>query len=194
MNSATLEAAWNTQPHGRITIDLDVLVDEVRQNDQQFRTTIFLRDVREIGIALFLVPIFWFMGQWLHKPWTWYLIIPALLWIAGFLIVDRYRRKNQRPTPGLELRPFVQSSLAEVRHQIWLLRNVFWWYLLPIAAALTVSSVYRNRRGQLLEMVVELGIMYTFFWGLWWVNQFAVRKDLNPRAVQLEKLLRSVEA
>ena len=29
----------------------------------------------------------------------------------------------------------MESSLAQVEHQIWLLRNVFWWYLLPLALA-----------------------------------------------------------
>ena len=41
---------------------------------------------------------------------------------------------------GMPLKACVEISLHQVNHQIWLLKNVFWWYLLPIAAALGIST------------------------------------------------------
>ena len=56
-----------------------------------------------------------------------------MLGIAGFMLADRVRHKRRPPVPSEPLRQCVESSLAEVEHQIWLLRNVLWWYLLPLA-------------------------------------------------------------
>ena len=93
---------------------------------------IFWRDVREIGIALVMVPLWLYLGVKDSLPWTWYLTVPALLWIAGYMLVDRMRHKRQPPEPDEPLRQCVESSLAQVEHQIRLLRNVHWWYLLPL--------------------------------------------------------------
>ncbi|MGI8905893.1 MAG: hypothetical protein ACR2IE_05315 [Candidatus Sumerlaeaceae bacterium] len=200
MNITTFEAAWNTQPHGRITIDMDILVNEVRQNDAQFRATIFWRDAREIIIALLIVPIFWYMGQRLHKPWTWYLVIPAVLWIASFMLVDRFLRKGKRAQPGADFRAFVISSLAEVRHQVWLLRNVAWWYLMPIALAFTIDTIpglwarTQLDSARVVGSLLGLAVVYAVFAGIWWLNQYVVRKDLEPRASQLKKLLAELES
>ena len=44
---------------------------------------------------------------------------------------------KQRPLEaGDPLSRRVESSLAQVEHQIWLLRNVLWWYLLPPGLAI----------------------------------------------------------
>ena len=69
-------------------------------------------------------------------PWTAYLMVPALLWVAGFMLLNRRRHKQRAPEPGEPLGRGVESSLAQVEHQIWLQRNVFWWYLLPPGLAI----------------------------------------------------------
>ena len=60
-------------------------------------------------------------------------MVPALVWVAGFLLADRLRHPRRPPDPGEPLVRCVEASLAQVEHQIWLLRNVGWWYLLPLA-------------------------------------------------------------
>jgi hypothetical protein len=46
-------------------------------------------------------------------------------------VLDRRRHPQKPPEPGEPLVKTVQDSLNQVDHQIWLLRNVAWWYLLP---------------------------------------------------------------
>ena len=58
-------------------------------------------------------------------------MIPSLLWVIGFFLVDRLRHRNVPPVAGEPLRRRVELSLAQVEHQIWLLKHVFWWYILP---------------------------------------------------------------
>ena len=139
--------AWKGQP--RMKIDADLLLKEVQRNEQSFNAMIFWRDFREVGIALVTVPLWIYLGVRNSSPWTYYLVVPALLWVAGFMLVDRGRHQRQ-PSESDPLRRHVEGSLAEVEHQIWLLRNVHWWYLLPMAAAMLAffgQAAWQERGG-----------------------------------------------
>src|SRR5689334_20239173 len=109
------QQAWHAQSsQSRVTIDAKLLLTEVRHNERQFHALILLRDVREIGIALLLLPLWFAMGYALALPWTWYLSVPALIWVAGFLVFDRMRHKQKASEPGDPLLKSVQESLAEL--------------------------------------------------------------------------------
>src|SRR5687767_749606 len=134
MSPDDLRRAWQAQTsHTRLRVDAELLLQEVRRNQRFFTAMLFWRDVREVGLSLLLVPLWFYLGATLSLPWAWYYTVPVLLWIAGFMLVDRIRFRRQHPEPGESLRRCVESSLAQVEHQIWLLRNVLWWALLPFA-------------------------------------------------------------
>jgi hypothetical protein len=200
MNPDALKEAWQSQTsQRRLTIDADVLLKEVRHNERNFRRTIFWRDVREVGVSLLLVPVWIWLGRKETLPWTWYLCIPALLWIAGFMIADRMNQKQRQPKPGDPLRERIESSLAQVEHQIWLLRNVGWWYLLPPGAAMAVffaQCAWLARNGGLLAGLVTAGVIVVaalILGAVYWLNQDCVRKELEPRRRELEALLQSLK-
>jgi hypothetical protein len=194
-----LKKAWQSQtPPQRLTLDAELVLNEVRRNERQFAAMIFCRDVREVGVALLMAPVWIVMGIKLSHHWTWYLTIPTLFWIAGFMIVDRMRQRRRQPGPGDTLRGSIESSLAQVEHQIWLLRNIFWWYLLPPFGAMMIwlaHLVWRSRDGG-LEALTGFGAVAVFFvlvaWFIYWLNQYAVRKQLEPRRKELQTLLRSL--
>jgi hypothetical protein len=195
MNPDNFQQAWQTQSsQTRLTIDAELLLKEVRRNQQYFTAMIFWRDVREVGVALLMVPLWIYLGVKLSLPWAWYLTVPALVWIAGFMLADRMRHKRQPPEPGEPLRQRVESSLAQVEHQIWLLRNVFWWYLLPIALsglAFFGQIAWQVRSsGWLAALVVALVVLVgvVLFSAIYRLNQDAVRSELVPRREELEEL------
>ena len=199
MNPDDFKQAWQTQTsQTRLTIDAELLLQEVRRNQQHFTATIFWRDVREVGTAFLLVPLWFYMGVKLSLPWTWYLTVPVLLWVAGFMLADRMRHKRQLPEPGEPLRQRVESSLAQVDHQIWLLRNIFWWYLLPLA--LSVLAFFGQiawlgqSNGWLTALVVTFVVLVVVIAlaGAYALNQNAVRTQLEPRRRELEALLTSL--
>jgi hypothetical protein len=200
MDADKLKQSWQAQSsQTRLLIDAELLLQELRRNDQNFAAMIFWRDFREVGVALLLLPVWIYLGIKDALPWSWYLAVPAMLWVAGYMLVDRMRHKRQLPQPGESLRQHVESSMAQIEHQIWLLRNVFWWYLLPLAVALLAffaQVTWRARSGgwtTALGLFVVVAFASLVFAGIYWLNQHAVRADLEPRRLELERLLLSLK-
>jgi hypothetical protein len=199
MNPDDYQRAWQAQSaQTRVTIDADLLLKEVERNQRDFRATIFLRDFREVAIALVLIPVWFYMGVTLSSPWTWYLTVPALVWIAGFMLVYRMRHKHGPGKADAPLRDCVTRSLAEVTDQIWLLRNVLWWYLLPLGVSLLAFFVQltwlhsRDWLDGLAHIAGPLIVVFLTFCFVYWLNQYAVRSRLEPRRQELLTLLASL--
>lgn len=200
MDPDNFQRAWQAQAsQTRLTIDADLLLKEVRRNQQHFAATIFWRDVREVGTAVLMAPLWLYLGVKGSLPWTWYLMAPVLVWIAGYMLVDRRRHQQQPPEPDEPLRQRVQCSLAQVEHQIWLLRNVFWWYLLPLGIpmlALFVQVAWQLRAAGWLTALIFVGMIgvVAIAWAaVYRLNQDAVRLALEPRRQELEALLKGLE-
>jgi hypothetical protein len=84
-----------------------------------------------------------------------------------------------------------------VWHQIWLLRNVWWWYLLPLFVGANVCFTGTVARVE-PQNALRVGCGYfvfcvLLFWGIYWFNQFAVRKSLQPRLKELDALLEDLK-
>lgn len=197
-----LQRAWQNQPTDmRITIDPALLLQEVKRNKRDFEITIFWRDFREVAIAVVLAPLFFYFG--LHGGWPLFLLAVMCLFVAGYLVCDRIRQRRKRKSIPDTLRGTIESSMQQVKHQIWLLRNVFWWYLLPfsIGLAALVGSAYWDTvknydPGYAPKTLCFLGIyavlVVLLYWGIYHLNQWAVRKDLLPRKKELENLLETL--
>jgi hypothetical protein len=198
MNFEDLQRAWQSQDAGvNITIDAEALLKEVRRAQQQFRSTIFWRDVREAGVAYLLTAFFSYQGL-RHDNWTNILIGLACFGVGTFMLADRVVQRRKQATARDPLKRCVEALLREVNHQIWLLKNVFWWYLLPVAAPVSVFFGYSAWRGRnigssvVIAALVGTLVVALLYWGIYWVNQFAVRKSLEPRRKELEALLASL--
>ena len=195
MNPDDLKAAWLAQTaQTRLTINADLLLKEVRRNQKSLNAIIFWRDVREVGVSLLMVPVWFYLIARCSLPWTAYLLVPACLWVAGFMLLDRRRHKQRAPEPGEPLGRGIESSLVQVEHQIWLLRNVFWWYLLPPGLAILAffgQVAWVVRAGgwwTVLAVAGMVAVEVLLFGGVYWVNQYAVRSQLEPRRQELQAL------
>lgn len=142
-----------------------------------------------------MIPVWFYMGARMSLPWTWYLTVPAFVWVAGFILVDRLRHPLKSSAPDEPLISNVQASVLEVEHQIWLLRNVFWWYILPFAVSLMAffGQVAWRASSNWVEAVIAGGGFFIFVLAvngfIYWLNLFAVRKQLEPRRQELMALL-----
>jgi hypothetical protein len=197
MNLDDLKSAWQAQSAAPLKVDAAFLLKELHRNEQSFQRTLWLRDVGEIAVAIALIPVWLVMGSRLELPWTWYLMVPSLLWVAGFMWVDRVQQRRHRSQPDDTLRQSVERSLAQVEHQIWLLRNVVWWYLLPLVAPMAIFLAHTGAERRAWEggayptTLVVVGLVTG---GVWWLNRRAVRAELEPRRRELEALLNNLAA
>ena len=196
-----LKEAWQTQTlQCHLTVHTAELLNKVRRDQRHFASMVFWRDVREMGVALLLVPFWFYLGRRLTLPWIWYLAVPVLLWVAGFHLVDRIRHKRRQPKPGDTLRECIEGSLIQTEHQISLLRNVFWWNLLPFSIAILTFFAQRAwlARDHGLATLFRAGgaaaVLALIFWSVYRANRYAVRKLLEPRRRELKDLLESLQS
>ncbi len=200
-----LQKTWQKDASdSKLTIDSNILLREVKRNRESFASIILSRDVREISAGIFVVLCFWgFAGFFLYHglklvAWTSALSTIFYLWVILFFIIDRAIQRKKRSAPCESLMEYAEDSLVQVNHQIWLLKNMFWWYLLPPAIGLVIffgSTAWQTRtlgKIALIRLFLRLTLGALIFWGVYCLNQWAVRKDLNPRKDELESLLKNL--
>jgi CubicO group peptidase (beta-lactamase class C family) len=183
----------------KVKINTELLEKAVQESHRGFQSTINWRDVREVGVSIMLL-IYWvYKGLTTTLPWTWWLTVPALIWVAGFILADRKRHPQRPSEPGEPLKFYAQEALTQVEHQIWLLRNVFWWYLLPLGIPIMAFFVHIEWNSSSSWWGFSLSILFwnlfvgVVYGGIYWLNQYAVRKTLEPRQQDLLKLVASLE-
>ncbi len=95
---------------------------------------------------------------------------------------------------------YAKESLSQVDHQIWQLRNVFWWYLLPFTISLSAFFIHvaRNTTGtwwgaMLVAAPFGLFLYYLYRW-IYRLNQQAVRQQLQPRQEHLQRIVTNLES
>jgi CubicO group peptidase (beta-lactamase class C family) len=207
MDPDKFQQAWRTQAsETRVTFDTDVLLKAVQRNQQDFRATIFWGELNAIGIALLLLPVWIYMGITTGSHWTWYLMVPVLVWQVGFTLAYRMRHRQRPSERGEPLLSRVTESLALVEQQTWLYRNLFWWNLLPAAIAMlaffaqvTWQSFESVAIGW-LDIVGLAGIFVFYFVVLFavycfvnYVIQRTVRTQHEPRRQELLALAASLK-
>jgi hypothetical protein len=210
MKFEDLQNQWQKEGgNAAVQISYDVLLKEIKRSKNYFNAMIFWRDMREIVVGIALVVYFFYAGMREKQLWPLFLIAGCVLFVCLFLLADRlyYRRKND--LQNNTLREYVENSLAQVNHQIWLLRNIFWWNLLPVLLSIVVFNVYvtfsiykklhivrgeiKTTIAAILYFLISFLITAAIFWGVYWMNQWAVKKELLPRKEELGNLLKGLE-
>ncbi|MGA2134766.1 MAG: hypothetical protein ABSH50_20975 [Bryobacteraceae bacterium] len=160
----------------------------------RFERTIRHRNWRECGAAA-VGSAFFGWAAW-HAPAAMmrggYLVVAASgLWIIFYML--RYGREAANPQPDQSLAGFQRALLRQYDYQIGLLRNVKYWYLLPMYAGLLLASagglVTRPARQPAWPAVVAM-VLYTLVFGvIWWLNEgYAAGKLRGQRAGLLEQM------
>jgi len=199
-----LQRAWRCQ-HASAKLlnnaDADVLLKEVRQNEQRWRTINLWDAMLEIGGGFLGALFFSYLGvrhaNWnpFRLPdWDFLLVAFACAGMGSFRLMNRIIQRRKQTTANDPLKACIEASLKEVNHDIWLQRNVFWWCWLPFTTAFAVSFCYASLR---LHTPKFLAFLVLFVIPLaWWgyrLSLFTVRKVLEPRRQELEALLTSLK-
>lgn len=199
MNFDDLQSKWQSHDHGtRLTIDADVLLKEVRRNHRALELSLYRRDVDEIVAAAMVSGAFGGLAV-LLREWTLFLCSAGGLFVGIFFVVDRWIQYRRRPVADDSLQSCIQASLFQVHHQIWLLKNILWWYLLPLVPGMVAflgSLSWKTHAAGLGErlVVAAVGLVCALgFWRAYRLNQQAVKDSFEPRRHELEALLASLK-
>lgn len=199
MSFDDLQNQWQSHDHGtRLNLDANLLLKEVRCNHQAMERSLFGRDLVEVVAAAFVTLFFGYSAK-SQNEWPMYVIALGGLFVGVFLVVDRTIQRRRRPVSDDSLQSCIQASLVQVNHQIWLLRNIVWWYLLPLAVGMVLlhgSRAWKARDAGLMPqigLVIAVLVCLLLFWGVYWLNQQAVKKMFEPRREELESLLASLK-
>ena len=198
MNWNDLEELWreqtapgaSTPPDERAKV---ALIGGFEKRSRTLSRKLFWREWREILACLFVAV------YWVHKWWEigsagWPLLISLglALWLIGYLLGELCRRRKMKLPAQASLSAKVAGDLAELRRQRRLLKSVGVWYVGPLALGVLVDWIVGMRLGtrptSLGVLVTDVWVFGAIAWGVWWLNQRAVRKKIEPEIAELERL------
>jgi hypothetical protein len=183
-----LEQLWKTQP-----VDPAVKGEEMRKivlkKTEKFDRTIRRRNIQETVaaaiVAIFFTFIAWAQRNAIERAGS-IILVASALWIVYYI----WRRGAGPPDPDPDqtLEGYQRALIRKYDHQIRLLRNVKFWYLLPFYVGLLTGSVgllkEQVEKGASIWFAVLYPLFYTLFFAfVWWLNEvYGVRKLERMRA------------
>ena len=212
MNLNDYEAIWKRQelPVGAAA-DLATLKDTFETKRRKLAKILYVRDVLEGTTGLLVSGVFAYMWWHIGKDgWPIALAICLILGVTGFFLRERIRTHRNRLGPDVTLLAKLEAELAELRHQRRLLLNIWSWYLAPCAGAIVIMvatmvkilvskgppgflASFWEHPAALAWIIFYFAIVLPLcFWGAWAINRRAVRKQIEPRLEELEKLHRDL--
>jgi hypothetical protein len=124
----------------------------------------------------------------------------AILFGIGVFRV-RDNRRQRRKT--LEYRDstlsFIECSLREINHRIWLLENMIWWWVLPVAVVgiliivQIILLVGLHAPTLLWKLGIGTGIGCVILGLAYWGNRWTARRYWQPRKAELEAIADSLK-
>ena len=195
MDFDDIQKAWKEQrAPGHVKIESDALLKLMRRNHESMERLFFGNYFLVSVFGLVYVPLWIWLGVTGDLPWTWYLHIPAFLWVAGFMLWDRIAHRRRAPQPGDPIRGSVEQSLVQIDHEIRLQKNVFWWYLLPPAVPMAIFFLHCGlESGNIWGTAHNIIVGGLIFWFAYELIQRGVRKNLEPRRDELLGFLESLD-
>lgn len=194
MNDKELKEVWMSQS-ASIPFDNAQLLGEIRKRTDKFDRRVRRRNWVEWATgALVVAPLTAaaFVVDGLVRVGC-LVSVGAVLWVAYF--IKRYGTAAPDPDPHMSLAEYRQALLEKYDRQIWLLKNVKYWYLLPL-----YTSVMLIFTGALLRMFeargffvardfVPMAIGTGMMLFVWWLNEgYGVRKLRREREETRQRL------
>ncbi|MCW5549657.1 MAG: hypothetical protein KIT44_11905 [Opitutaceae bacterium] len=195
-----LENLWQTQPAAPAAASWDEAAFETQR--RRFARGLARRDWLETAAGLFVAAMFSLPPLLAGAAaWPAWIAVALVLGVTAVFVRERRRARRAAPAPEAPLRLRLEAEIAELEHQRRLLRNVAWWYLLPLllAIALLVWAVHLAVPGQLTTaMIWRLVWFGAIMAGVaavtLWLNHQAVRRTIEPRLRELQAAHRELSS
>jgi hypothetical protein len=182
-----LEQLWKTQPMDRSIKGEEmrsVVLKKISAFDRRIRMRNRIETVAALAVAFFFLGAGWMQRNGIVRLGS-TIVAAGALWIIYYL--HRYGTGPVEPAPDQSVDSFRRALALKYEHQIRLLRNVKFWYLLPMYIGLltgTVGLLKEQAQTRPLMWADALApLFYTLvFAGVWWLNEvYGVRKLQRSR-------------
>ena len=201
MNWNDYEAIWKRQeqPVGA-NADVMALKATFETKRRKLAAALFARDLLEAGtgvVVCFAFAFIWWQAG--RAGWPMGLAILLVLGVSGVFIRERFRARRLRLGADATLLAKVEADIDELRHQRNLFLKMRRWYLGPIFAAVLMVNATLYLHARAWEPARDpwfnagfIGFYLLLSWFAWVINRREVRRRLEPRLEELEKLRRDL--
>jgi hypothetical protein len=202
MNWNEWEAIWKRQelPVGK-NADVAKLLASYETKRRKQARTLWIRDITEAAASVLVAIAFSAIAiKTQRAAWLIWLAVVLVLGVGAMFVRERLRAKRVRLDTSAPLMAKLEANIAELRHQRRLLLNIGLWYFAPIAAAmlLVVTAMALNVSATSVQMlkhpfvlcflIADVLLSGGLIVGASLLNRRAVRKQIEPRLEELEKL------
>jgi hypothetical protein len=165
----------------------------VTKRQKTFEKKIRVRDWREI-VAAAIVGMF-FLWAAAHSENLLQrvgngIIVVGSVWIIYYLRTHRFHHIPSDPT--LDIRSYTRQLFNEYEKQIRLLKQVKYWYLLPLYLGLMVGwagSFRRQAQAGLMGPVLSAAFITGLFGAIWWLNEVWAARRVSAERDRMRALL-----
>lgn len=192
-----IQKVWQSQD-ARMTVQTTILLESVRRKQRGYAVSLWIRYLREGWGAIFAAVLFLFITESSVSMgsgfWPFYVALAIICGTGVFRVIDYHRQKQKAPHYSESTLSFIESSLADISHRIWLLENILWWWVLPMAVAgcLIIFQILLivgwHHPSVFMELGVGAAIFALILVFIYWGNLLTARKYWQPRRADLQAL------
>ena len=197
-----LREAWKSQDT-RTTVRTVLLLESIRKRQRRHNRFIWLRNIRE-GWGTILAAVFFACSvesdvESRLQLWPFYFAMAILFGIGAFRVIDNQRQKRRAAQYEDSSLSFVERSLQNINHRIWLLENIIWWWILPVAVggilliAQVIMLVGLHEPTLFWKLGLAVGIGLVVLCIVHWGNRWTARKYWGPRKTELEDIVSALK-
>jgi hypothetical protein len=186
---------WQSSPnHEVVKFEKSRLMLDMQSGIDKFNKMVKGRDLREMAGAFVAVPFMAFISY--KSPYLLTKIGAMLGILSGVYVMLRLRNaaKLSKVSFNETYLQYLYYHKLHVQEQIHLLETVLYWYILPfyVSVTLMVTGAFLGN-GKLEQFLIREMINTLLAVGIYYLNQYAVRKTLKPRLDKIDELIAVLE-
>jgi hypothetical protein len=186
---------WQSSPKYEVVkFEKSRLMLETQTGIDRFNKLVKNRDLREMAGGLIAVPVLAYMGY--KSPYLLTKVGALLSILCGvFVMIKLQQAKKHGPGAFSEdyLR-YLYNHKLHVQAQIHLLETILYWYILPfyVSVSLMFFGAYLADE-DVRSLMTKQVLMTVFAIIIYYLNQQAVKKELQPRLAKINQLISVLE-
>ncbi len=192
MHDKDLKNLWKDAPekgvvefnHQQILKDMNVQIEKIEKSIKQ-------RNVLEIIAALFI--IVFFGRSCLQSDFGLQQVGAGLAVIAAVFIIYKLLQvqlSKKSADVSMSIKEQLLASKAYVKQEQDLLKNILYWYILPLTTAILLMAL--GGGGSFLFKMIYIPLVLGLALFVYWLNQKAARK-FDPYLTQLDEAIAGME-